>query len=262
MLDFRLLTGALVMVAGALILIGFHLFGGKIEVVALAREEAPRAEWLTIEKLPPAYPRVAALAPARPTREQAIEWLSFRDIVNDTRMDPAPAIKPPRTFPLASAKIEADTKMDAATEVALANESARPVSLVLPRSGLEFAGPPEFATRIATTQTRADPDPQTTGSIDLPDSVQAPEPRPAPAATRMQPRAVAYRAPRQAQPAEEAQPPQPPNLFAVLFPFAAPPPNAPRPAPVQPLNVVPQALPPAQPNPYGGPTPCCYRPEP
>jgi hypothetical protein len=224
MLDFRLLTGALVTVAGAVILIGFQLFGSNAEVAALVREEAPPAEWLVIGKLPPAQPRVAALAPAVPSREQAMEWLAFLDIVHDTKMDPPPAGAEPARIPLlASANMEADTRTDYTPSVFRFDFTPRPIAGV-GRVGLEFAGPPAAAKVAAAIDTTKSDDasPETTGSITPRGAVKPPQPAQAPAMPPAQARPAAQPnryAARPAQPAE-TKPETLPSPLALFFPFA------------------------------------------
>jgi hypothetical protein len=237
MLDIRLLTGTLATLA-TLAVAAFQLLTGNAEVVALAHDEAPRTEWLTIGRLPPAPPPTAA--PAQPSPAQAMEWLAFLDTVNDTRMEHVPAAAA-RAATLAQVNLDPDTKTD--SDPAAANR--RPLAVLsAERTDMEFAGPPASAIAMASVG-REEAAPETTGSILLPASVRAPEPPPQVRSPIRQP--VAQRATARPIETAELKPEIAPNPFFFLFPLG---------------NVAAgkaEAYPPRDRSAIGALTPCCRR---
>jgi hypothetical protein len=223
MSDIRLLTGALVTLV-TLSVTAFQLLGENTEIVVPAQSEAPRLELRIVEKMPPMQQAAIPRKWVAPPSELAIEWLAFLDTVNDTKMDPAaPGAKTVRVPTLAAADIEADTEMesapidwDAGNRRALAVFSAE-------RTGMEFAGPPAAAkVAVATRASKLEPDPQTTGSLGLPNSIKPRQPAQAPAAAPVQTRPPArqpvYRTAARAPEPVEPQRELPPSPLAFLFP--------------------------------------------
>jgi hypothetical protein len=267
MFDLRLLTGALVTLV-ALSFIGFQLVGGTAEVAALARGEAPRIELSVMEKPLPAQQHIKVPVWIAPPAELAVHLIPFLDTENDTKMEVAVVtVAKPKPLPplIATADVEADTKADPTFVAAVTAPRALPQpALAKPEpTKTEAAQPPSSATEaqaILAKLNEADLEPA--GSITLPRSVEAPEPRaalPAPARPVVRPPVVTRYAARPAQPAaapqqtQQAQP-TPPNPLASLFPpftsAGQPPANAARPQPQpQPLFGNPAPAP-AQPVKY------------
>ena len=268
MFDLRLLTGALVTLV-ALSFIGFQLVGGTAEVAALARGEAPRIELSVMEKPLPAQQHIKVPVWIAPPAELALHLIPFLDTENDTKMEVAAiTVAKPRPLPplIATADVEADTKADPIFVAAVTAPRASPQpALAKPEpTKTEAAQPPSSATEaqaILAKLNEADLEP--TGSITLPGSIEAPEPRaapPAPARRVVRPPVVTRYAARRSQPA--AAPPQPqqthqaqptpPNPLAALFPPLAPAGAS------QPLAA---ARPQPQPQPlFGNPTPAPAQP--
>jgi hypothetical protein len=250
MFDLRLLTGALVTLV-ALSFIGFQLVGGSAEVAALARGEAPRIELSVMEKPLPAQQHIKVPVWIAPPAELAVHLIPFLDTEHDTKMEVAAvAVAKPIPPMITKADIEADTKADpifvAAVTAPPATVTAAPVKMDVAKP---FVAAPEPTAMLAKLN-EADLEP--TGSIDLPNSIEAPQPRlapPAPARTVVrQPVARRYAA-RPVEPAAAPQPPQqnPPNPLAVLFPPFTPA-GAAQPAANNAVRPQPQPL-------FGNPTP-------
>ena len=224
MSDIRLLTGALVTLV-TLSVTAFQLLGENTEIAAPARSEAPRLEMRIVEKMPPVQQAAIPRKWVAPPPELALGWLAFLDTVNDTKMDAAaPGAKTVRVPALAAADIAADTEMDSAPiDWAAGNRRALAI-FSAERTGMEFAGPPAAAkVAAATGVNQLEPDPQTTGSLGLPNSVKPRQPAQAPAAAPVQTRPAArqpeYRAAAPVPGPVEPQRETPPNLFAFLFPL-------------------------------------------
>jgi hypothetical protein len=245
MFDLRLLTGAMVSLV-AFAFIGFQLIGGNAEVAALARGEAPRIELSVMEKPLPAQQHIKVPVWTAPPAELAVHLIPFLDTENDTKMEiAAVTVAKPKPLPpmIATADVEADTKADPIFVAAVTAPRALPQpALAKPEpTQTEAAQPPSSATEaqaILAKLNEADLEP--TGSIALPRSIEAPEPRaapPAPARPVVRPPVVQRHAARPAPPPATPQPlsPQPyspqahqqtqqtqPNPLAVLFPPLTP----------------------------------------
>jgi hypothetical protein len=244
MFDLRLLTGALVTLV-ALSFIGFQLVGGTAEVAALARGEAPRIELSVLEKPLPAQQHIKVPVWIAPPAELAVHLIPFLDTENDTKMEVAAVtIAKPKPIPpmIATADVEADTKADPifVAAVMAPRASPQPVLAKPEATNTQAAQLPSGTTEaqaILAKLNEADLEP--TGSITLPRSIEAPEPRaapPAPARSVVRPPVGQRHAARSAPPATP-QPlsPQPyssqapqqnqqvqPNPLAVLFPPLTP----------------------------------------
>jgi hypothetical protein len=290
MFDLRLLAGTLVTFF-AVILIGMQLIGGNAEVAALARGEAPRIELSVMEKPLPGQQHIKVPVWRGTPAEIAVHLIPFLDTENDTKMEvaampvraalpiPAPKAVPPM---VAIADVEADTKTDpifvaAVTAPPPAAVKIEPVKLEAAKPSAPAMEPPAMLARL----NEADLEP--TGSISLPESIEAPQPRIAPEPARpvvRQPvvqRQAAHPAPAPAtpqplspQPYSHQLPQQPqqtqPNPLAVLFPpfppaqarpvtnAAQPQPQPPfaNPAPAQPVK-----YPPFDRTAIGVLNPCC-----
>jgi hypothetical protein len=234
MFDLRLLTGALVTLV-ALSFIGFQLVGGTAEVAALARGDAPRIELSVMEKPLPAQQHIKVPVWIAPPAELAVHLIPFLDTENDTKMEVAAvtAAKPKPLPPMiATADVEADTKADPIFVAAVTAPRASPQpALAKPEpTKAEAAQPPSSATEAPAMLAKLnEADLEPTGSITLPRSIEAPEPRaapPAPARPVVRQPVVTRHAARPAQPAaappqpqqtQQAQP-TPPNPLAALFP--------------------------------------------
>ena len=268
MFDLRLLTGALVTLV-ALSFIGFQLVGGTAEVAALARGEAPRIELSVMEKPLPAQQHIKVPVWIAPPAELAVHLIPFLDTENDTKMEVAAVtVAKPKPLPplIATADVEADTKADPifVAAVTAPRASPQPAPAKPEPTKTEAAQPPSGATEaqaILAKLNEADLEP--TGSITLPRSIEAPEPRaapPAPARPVVRPPVVTRYAARPAQPAaappqpqptQQAQPTQPNPLAALFPPFA----SAGQPAASN------AARPQAQPQPlFGNPAPAPAQP--
>ena len=209
MFDLRLLTGALVSLV-AFAFIGFQLIGGNAEVAALARGEAPRIELSVMEKPLPAQQHIKVPVWIAPPAELAVHLIPFLDTENDTKMEVAAVtVAKPKPLPpmIATADVEADTKADPIFVAAVTAPRAllQPALAKPEPTKTEAAQPPSGATEaqaILAKLNEADLEP--TGSITLPRSIEAPEPRatpPAPARPVVRPPVVTRYAARPARPA-------------------------------------------------------------
>jgi hypothetical protein len=248
MFDLRLLTGALVTLV-ALSLIGFQLIGGNADVAALARGEAPRIELSVMEKPLPAQQHIKVPVWIAPSAELAVHLIPFLDTEHDTKMEVAvvPSAKPIAAG-IATVDIAADTKADPMfVEAVTAVRVAPPPPVVVNAEPVKADAAKPSATAIEPPAILAklnEADLETTGSISLPSSIEAPQPRagpPAPTRPVVRQPVVNRHAARPVEPAATPQAPQqtPANPLAVLFPPFAPagasqPPAAARPQP-QPL---------------------------
>ena len=152
-----------------------------------------------------------------PPAELAVHLIPFLDTENDTKMEVAAVtVAKPKPLPpmIATADVEADTKADPIFVAAVTAPRALPQpALAKPEpTKTEAAQPPSSATEaqaILAKLNEADLEP--TGSITLPRSIEAPEPRaapPAPARPVVRP-PVRHAPPRRPRPAPQPSSPQP-----------------------------------------------------
>ena len=222
MFDLRLLTGAMVSLV-AFAFIGFQLIGGNAEVAALARGEAPRIELSVMEKPLPAQQHIKVPVWIAPPAELAVHLIPFLDTENDTKMEVAAVtVAKPKPLPpmIATADVEADTRTDPIFVTAVTAPRALPQpALAKPeQTKTEAAQSPSSATEAqAMLATLNEADLEPTGSIKLPGSIEAPEPRaapPVPARAVARPPVVARQAARPAPPPPATPQPLSPQPYS------------------------------------------------